>query len=229
MPPMPSTRPLQSSLLRDVAFRSVLTSNGLQRFAYTAMAVLLGFQVFEITRNPLDLGWLGLVEAIPGIGLVLYGGHVADRHRHRTILLVTSALFTALAAGAALASSRLPLRVEPLFVVAFLIGVVRAFEDPAAVGMEAQVVPLHKLVRATAVLATSGRVAQVVGPALGGLLWSWAGPRAPTERSRCCSQALSLPCCRCRTPCSRRCGQAGRVLWCESPKGYASYFEINFS
>lgn len=164
------------SLLRDVAFRSVLVSNTLERFASSAMALLLGYQVFEITRNPLDLGWLGLVEAVPGIGLVLYGGHVADRHRRRSILLLTSALFTILAAGAAIASASMPGRVAPLFAVAFMVGVFRAFEDPAAVGMEAQVVPLDQLVRGTALLATSGRLAQVLGPAVGGVLWAWASP-----------------------------------------------------
>ncbi len=175
VPPDPCPAP-PADLLRDVAFRSVAVSNVLERFASSAMVVLLGFQMFEITGNPLDLGWLGLVEAVPGIGLVLYGGHVADRHRRRTILLLTSGLFAALAFGAAVASAFAPGRVWPLFAVAFLQGVVRAFEDPAAAGMEAQVVPLHALVRGTALLATSGRLAQVLGPAAGGLAWAGLGP-----------------------------------------------------
>jgi MFS family permease len=162
--------------LRAAPFRAVLLSNVLARFASSAMAVLLGFQVFEVTRNPLDLGWLGLIEAIPGVGLVLYGGHVADRHRRRGILLVTAGLFAMLAFGAAWASACLPGRVVPLFVIAFLLGVVRAFEDPAAVGIEAQVVPLDNLVRGTALLATCARLSQVLGPAAGGLAWGELGP-----------------------------------------------------
>lgn len=162
-------------LLGDPTFRAVLVSNVLERFASTAMAVLLGFQVFQVTQNPLDLGWLGLIEAVPGVGLVLYGGHVADRHRRRTILLLTSALFAGLAFGVAAASIWMPGRVWPLFATAFLLGVVRAFEDPAAAGLEAQVVPLHTLLRGTAMLATSGRLAMVLGPALGGLAWGWLG------------------------------------------------------
>ncbi len=162
--------------MRAAPFRAVLLSNVLARFASSAMAVLLGFQVFEVTRNPLDLGWLGLIEAIPGVGLVLYGGHVADRHRRRGILLVTAGLFAMLAFGAAWASACLPGRVVPLFVIAFLLGVVRAFEDPAAVGIEAQVVPLDNLVRGTALLATCARLSQVLGPAAGGLAWGELGP-----------------------------------------------------
>ena len=165
-------------LLADPVFRAVLVSNVLERFASSAMAVLLGFQVFEITRNPLDLGWLGLVEAIPGVGLVLYGGHVADRHRRRAILLSTSAAFSMLAFGAALSSAWTARTALPLFAIAFLLGVVRAFEDPAAAGLEAQVVPLQALVRGTAMLATSGRLAMVLGPAVGGFAWTALGPAA---------------------------------------------------
>lgn len=163
-------------LLRNRAFRAVLLSNVMARFASSAMAALLGFQVFEVTQNPLDLGWLGLIEAIPGVGLVLYGGHVADRHRRRGILLITAGLFAVLAFGAAGVSLGLRGQVAPLFAIAFLLGVVRAFEDPAAVGIEAQVVPLDNLVRGTALLATCARLSQVLGPAVGGFAWGWCGP-----------------------------------------------------
>ena len=168
--------PASATLLRDPAFRAVLVSAVLERLAAAAITVLLGYQVFDITRDPLALGLLGLVEAIPGVGLVLYGGHVADRRRRRAILLVTSALFTILALATAAISAWSPNDVAPLFAIAFLLGVVRAFEDPAAAGIEAQVVPLHALVRGMALLATTGRLAGVLGPVLGGLAWSWIGP-----------------------------------------------------
>ncbi len=163
-------------LWADPAFRAVAFSNILQRFAMSALRVLLGYQVFSLTRNPMDLAWLGLVEAIPGIGLVLYGGHVADRHDRRAVLLLAAGAMAALAGLAAWASVALVGQVWPLFGIAFLIGAAGAFEDPAAAGLEAQVVPLQALVRGTAVLATSGRLAMVAGPALGGLLYDAAGP-----------------------------------------------------
>ena len=168
----------EASLLRDPVFRAVMVSGVLGRFGASAFGVLLGFQVFEVTGDPLDLGLLGLIEAVPGIGLVLYGGHVADRLRRRSILLVTSALFVVLALAAAGASAWTPGRVGPLFGVAFLLGVVRAFEDPAASGLEAAVVPLRGLVRGMALLATTGRLAGVLGPVLGGFAWAWLGPVA---------------------------------------------------
>src|SRR3978361_178976 len=119
-------------LLRDPVFRAFLVANMAERFAAAAMTVLLGFQVYELTHNPLDLAWLGLVEAIPGISLVLYGGHVADRHSRRRIMLAGSALLAALTGGVALVSGQGHSHtLYFLFVLAFLAGVVRAFEDPA--------------------------------------------------------------------------------------------------
>ena len=165
-------------LLRDRVFRAVLISGMAQRFAASALAVLLGFQVFAITRDPLDLGLLGLIEAVPGIGLVLYGGHVADRLRRRSILIVTTTLLVVLAAVTSVASALAAGRVEPLFAVGFLLGVVRAFEDPAVSGLEAQVVPEHMVVPGMALMATTGRLAGVLGPVLGGFCYAAVGPSA---------------------------------------------------
>lgn len=159
-----------------LAFRAVLVSAVLERVAASAIAVLLGYQVFTTTHDALDLGWLGLTEALPGLALVLYGGHVADRFRRKRILVVTSTCFVALAGLAALASAWSPGAVAPLFGVAFGLGVVHAFEDPAAAGLEAQVVPAGDVVRGLALLTTASRLAGVVGPALGGVAWGMLGP-----------------------------------------------------
>ncbi len=164
-------------LLRDPVFRAFLAANMAERFAAAAMTVLLGFQVYELTHDPLDLAWLGLVEAIPGISLVLYGGHLADRRSRRRIMLVAAALLSVLAAGVAVVSGgqhRHALAL--LFLLAFLAGVVRAFENPASSGLEAQVVPIQQVLPGIALLATTGRLADVLGPVAGGLAWGTLGP-----------------------------------------------------
>lgn len=165
------------ALLRDREFRAFLVANAAERFAAAAMTVLLGFQVYELTRAPLDLGWLGLAEAVPGVTLVLYGGHVADRHGRRRIVLAATALLAALAGAVALLSgSARGVLLPALFAAAFLGGVVRAFEGPAASGLEAQVVPLSALVPGVSLLATTGRLADVAGPVAGGVAWAALGP-----------------------------------------------------
>ncbi len=161
--------------LRNLTFAAFMAANALERLASSALKVLLGFQVYELTHKPLDLGWLGLAEAGPSIVLVLYGGHVADRlPRRRIVLIGTAALALLAAALAAAAGSGHALPV--LFAAAVLTGAIGAFADPALSGLEAHVVPVAGLLRGLALLATTGRTATMLGPALGGLAWAALGP-----------------------------------------------------
>ncbi len=168
---------MASSLFRNGEFRSFLLANVVERFAAAGMTVLLGFQVYDLTKNPLDLGWLGLIEAIPALTLVLYGGHIADWHSRRRIILSTVAMLTLMAVLVAVLSSfgggGL---LYTLFAVAFVSGSVRAFQSPAAAGVQAQVVPANEAVNGVALLATTGRVADICGPVVVGFTWAAIGP-----------------------------------------------------
>jgi len=166
-------------LLRNTVFRAFLIANASERLAASAMTVLLGFQIYELTHNTLDLAWLGLLEAIPGISLVLYGGYIADHHSRRGIVLIAAALLAALAGGVAMVSGQAEqYAYNSLLLLAFLAAVVRAFEDPAASGLEAQVVPVQHLLPGITLLATVGRLADVLGPVAGGVAWATLGPAA---------------------------------------------------
>ncbi len=158
-------------------FRFFLLANVAERLAASAMTVLLGFQIYELTGQTLFVGLLGLAEALPGVTLVLIGGDFADRHDRRAIMLRTTAMLAGLAFALALAT---PLgsgaTLPALFVVAFLSAVVRAFESPAATGLEARVLPLALVFRGVPLLATCARTADVLGPVLVGFAWAWAGP-----------------------------------------------------
>jgi MFS family permease len=166
-------------LLRLREFRAYLVANSTERLAAAGMTVLLGFQIYAIRHNPLDLGLIGLVEAIPGVSLVLYGGHIADQHSRRRIVLITTGTLTVLAACLAFGSAVAPGYMVPLlFVVAFLSACARAFETPAASGLEAQILPLDKVMRGVPILASVARSADVVGPVVGGFLWAALGATA---------------------------------------------------
>jgi hypothetical protein len=151
----------------------------MERFAASAMTALLGFQAYATSHRAIDLGLLGLAEAAPGITLVLHGGHVADRVSRQRIVWIATVLLGVLAlvlAGLTIAARTAIL--PGLYAVAFLAGVIRAYENPAATGLEAQVVPAATLMPAIALLATTSRLADVAGPIAGGFAWAAIGPGA---------------------------------------------------
>ena len=164
-------------LFRLREFRAFMAANAVERFAASAMTVLLGFQIYAITHQTLFLALLGVIEAVPGVTLVLLGGDFADRHDRRGIMLRTTMMLAVLALSLGLVRGFAPSAILPvLFVVAFLSAVVRAFESPAATGLEAQVVPLHLVFRGVPLLATTSRAADVLGPVAVGFAWEAAGP-----------------------------------------------------
>ena len=118
-------------LLRQHDFRALLGARLTYGLAFSALATVVGFQVYEITRDPLALGFLGLVEAIPALSLVLFGGHVADRYDRRTIILLTSSLATVCAVALALLSRDPALSLAPILAVIFVTGIASGFERPA--------------------------------------------------------------------------------------------------
>ena len=164
-------------MLRVPGFRAYLLASALARLAYSALSVLLGITVYQLAHNPMALGWLGLVMAIPAIGLVLFGGHVADRHSRRWIVVATRAAMVLLCLGLAVAAM-LPAAagLRLLYLIAFLTGIVGAFANPATAGLEAQVVPAEHALRGASILASVGQVAGLVGAPLGGLAYDLFGP-----------------------------------------------------
>ncbi|MPY66591.1 MFS transporter [Deinococcus sp. SDU3-2] len=168
-----------AAALRFPEFRALLLSSTFSSLASRMLAVAIGYQVYELTRSPLALGLLGLVEAIPALGLALIGGHYADRLDRRAILLVTRLVFAACALGLALASRGADAgTVTLLYVLVFVAGVARGFGDPASSAFETRIVPASAFVNASAWLGSVGQATGIIGPALGGLLlatWSATG------------------------------------------------------
>src|SRR5580765_6573143 len=91
-PPSATTPPQSVFGLPD--FRFMMVSIACATLAGQALALVAGYQVFDITGKPVAIGILGLVEAIPAITLSLYGGHIADRYDRRKILIITLSMLT---------------------------------------------------------------------------------------------------------------------------------------
>jgi MFS family permease len=167
---------MPSSLLKLPEFRAFLFANTIERFSASGMTVLLGFQVYELTRNPLDLGLLGLMEAVPGIGLVLFGGHFADILSRRRMLIVTIGMLAFLSGSLSLLSGLKILGLHYfIYLVGFVSAGVRAFQSPAATGLEAQILPEGRVIEGVPIIATCARTADVIGPVGSGFFWAYYG------------------------------------------------------
>jgi MFS family permease len=156
-------------------FRRMMVSIACSTMAGQALALVTGYQVYEITGSKLAIGILGLVEAIPAITLSLYGGHVADRHDRRRILIITTSLLT-LCAGLLVASSYVGVSLVVLYITMFVVGVGRSFAGPALSALEAQVVPINLIVKSAIWFSSTWLTAAVVGPLVGGFAIAYFGP-----------------------------------------------------
>lgn len=151
--------------------RLFIGATGFFTLAGRALAVVIGFQIYRLTHSPLALGMLGLIEAIPALSLVLFGGYVADFfNRQRILLVMRAASFAcALALAALSASSQTPL--WGLYAVVFLAGIARGFADPASTAFEAQVVPKHLTVNAASWISSTWLSCSVIGPSIIGFVF----------------------------------------------------------
>ncbi len=165
-----------TALLAVPEIRALLAARGLASLGMTAVTTVVAFQVYELTGQPLALGLLGLVEAIPALGLMLFGGHIADRQDRRTIILVTSALLVI----GALALAAMSLQPETLglagiLAVVFLVGVANGFERPALTAFETQVIPIEHATQGASATGTMWTGGAILGPAFGGLAIAFLG------------------------------------------------------
>lgn len=140
--------------------------------ALQMLAVAVGWQVYEVSRDPLDLGLVGLFTFLPAILLILLTGHVADRFDRRHVIMICYTL-EALCAAALLTLAWQGLEaVWPIFVVVFGIGIARAFASPASQAFMPNLVPVEDFSNALAWNSTAWQIATVGGPAVGGLLYA---------------------------------------------------------
>ena len=147
--------------------------------ALEMQSVAVGWQVYDITKRPLDLGLVGLAQFLPGIIFFLAAGHAADRFDRRKLLLWCYAGF-ALCSSLLLAIAWLGLRgVHPIYAVLVLLGLVRCFNGPASRALLPQLVPQEHFPNAVAWNASVFQGATILGPSAGGLLYALShGPAA---------------------------------------------------
>jgi predicted MFS family arabinose efflux permease len=163
---------LRAPLRRHRPFAFYWASRVCSTVALQMQAVAVSWQMYDLTRNPLDLGLVGLTQFIPALALVLVAGHVADRYDRRLVIRGCQILSAMATATLAIGTAGGFMSRGTLLSVVFVIGASRAFEQTTLTTLLPGIVPLPKLARATAAGATASQIAVIGGPALGGLLYA---------------------------------------------------------
>jgi len=168
--------------LRFPEFRLFLMMRFALVFAWSMQFVVIEWQVYSLTKDPLSLGIIGLMEVIPAVGLALLAGHISDQREKRKLLLQCILAFMALSFGLfALTWPELTDTMAPahvtygIYALVFCGGVVRAFIGPAVFSLFALVIPRKVYHNAAGWSSSVWQIAAVAGPAVGGLCILWMG------------------------------------------------------
>ena len=163
---------------RHRAFTFYFVSRFLSTFGLQIISVAVGWQIYDLTRDPFDLGLVGLIQFLPALVLILFTGAAADRYGRRTIMLVCEIIIGFSAAALVWFAWQGLTSPMPIFAVLLVIGISRAFFAPASQSLAPNLVPARDLPNAIAWNSTSWQTATIVGPVAGGLLYG-LGAMAP--------------------------------------------------
>jgi MFS family permease len=167
--------------LRHADYRRFLTTHFATTLGVQIQDVIVAWQMYLDTHDPLSLGLVGLAEALPNIAASLLGGHVADRMDRRRLAMIATWVLLAcalvLAWLAGLHGNAARWRVLGVYIVVAISGVARAFLQPARTALGAAMVPRELQTNAITWRSTTWQLGAVIGPALGGILNAAVTPR----------------------------------------------------
>lgn len=166
--------------MRIKDFRWFVVARFLLTFAIQMQSVIVGWQIYEHTHDALSLGLIGLSEAIPFFGVTLFAGHIADRISRKGIILFSALVYFLCAVALLLISTHFHfLLVErgvfPIYIIIFITGLARGFMSPSQSAFVAQLVPRELFGNASTWNSLAWQIAEVSGPALGGLIYGFFG------------------------------------------------------
>ncbi|MFT4435015.1 MFS transporter [Caballeronia sp. 15715] len=157
--------------MRHRPFALFWSARVMSSVAFQMMSVAIGWQIYSITHSAFALGLVGLSQFLPMFLLTLVVGHVADRYDRRTIAFVCQAIQGVAALTLCIATWRGVTSQELIYVIAAIAGSARAFESPSMAALLPNLIPRSQLQYATAWSTSANQTAQILGPAMGGLLY----------------------------------------------------------
>lgn len=168
--------------LRFPNFRNLMGGTFLITCALQVQRVALGYTLYLLTRDPLSLGLLGLAEAVPFMGLALFGGHMADRRDKRRMMQFAAAVFmtgSAILLVVSLPAMRAmvadPVLVGLIYGVVFVEGLARGLYSPASSSLRPFLVPREHYGSSATWGSMSWQFGAILGPVLGGFIFAVAG------------------------------------------------------
>jgi hypothetical protein len=159
-------------LLQQRPFVLFWTGRVASSIAYQMLALVIGWQVYELTDSAFDLGLVGLIQFVPAVGLTLLVGHAADRYDRRLLIRGAQSVYVIAALMITVAMLTGALSRNLLFVAVFLIGCGRIFEATTMSALVPALVPPPLIPRAVAAWTSANQTAIICGPALGGLIYA---------------------------------------------------------
>ena len=166
--------------LRFPEFRAFIAANSLFTMALLMQEVVLSYEIYKITHNPLALGLIGLAEVVPYICLALFGGHFADTRDKKRILQVSLGFiilgsFILLVAALNLNGSQSEIFIWIIYFVIFLIGLSKGFFSPAASSLNPFLVPKDIFANAATWNSSFWQVGAIMGPGVAGFVYALIG------------------------------------------------------
>ncbi|CCH01161.1 major facilitator superfamily MFS_1 [Fibrella aestuarina BUZ 2] len=168
--------------LRIPDFRNYIANSFLLTVTLLIQEVILGYELYKITHDPLALGLVGLAEAIPFILLSLFGGHLADRRDKKRILQISLLviMFSSVVLYLAFRPSVIShysqtMRLAVIYGVLMLIGTARGFYSPASSSLKPFLVPRELYANSSTWSSSFWQAGAITGPALAGLLYAAIG------------------------------------------------------
>ena len=161
----------QFSAFKHKSYQRYFAARFLYSFAIQILSVSVGWQIYDQTQNAALLGWIGLVQFLPALLLVVLTGLAADRLGRRNVMGL-SIIVLGLCAGVILAMA-LTGNFHPFWVlfVLTIFGIGRAFLSPASASLAVNVVPREDFANAIGWITSAWQMASIIGPAVGGLLY----------------------------------------------------------
>lgn len=164
------------AVLAITDFRYFLSARICVNIAIKMQGVLVGWQIYSLTKDPLALGLIGLAEALPALSVALYAGYLADKTSRKNILKVSYGLLLLCTAGLWLLSTDVSapytFTVKSMYGLIFLTGIARGFIAPAMFGLMSQCVPPALYPSSSTWNSPLGQISMVLGAAFSGILFA---------------------------------------------------------